>query len=366
MAKLLFSFLLVFHGLIHLIGFAKAFQIAKISEITQNISRPVGVLWLISFLLFITTATLFLFKNNLWWLLAILAVILSQTLVIMYWQDTKYGSIPNIIILVIAIIGYGIWNFNSTTQNELKSLLPSTNYKTLYITKETISKLPPIVQKWLERSNIVGKNYIKSIYLEQKGKMRITPEGNWMDVTAKQWFNTENPGFIWIAKVKMFPGAYFAGRDKYENGKGHMLIKLLYLIPVVDEKGREIDQGTLLRYLGEIVWFPTAALSKYIKWEQIDKKIAKATISHGKITATGIFEFNENGDLISFQARRYYNRKGKNTLENWYVRIEPDSYKEFENVRIPTVFSVTWKLKEGDFTWYKFEVTNVKYNLPPK
>jgi len=30
-----------------------------------------------------------------------------------------------------------------------------------------------------------------------------------------------------------------------------------FLIPVVDAKGEEIDQGALLRYLCEIVWHPS-------------------------------------------------------------------------------------------------------------
>ena len=65
-----------------------------------------------------------------------------------------------------------------------------------------------------------------------------------------------------------------AGRDRYADGHGHMLIKLASLLTVADGAGPEIDQGTLLRYLGEIVWFPSAALRDYISWEAIDERSA--------------------------------------------------------------------------------------------
>lgn len=59
------------------------------------------------------------------------------------------------------------------------------------------------------------------------------------------------PGFVWIVDVRAAPFLHLSGRDKYENGKWHILIKLLSLFPVVDAKEKEIDQGALLRYLGK-------------------------------------------------------------------------------------------------------------------
>ena len=65
----------------------------------------------------------------------------------------------------------------------------------------------------------------------------------------------------------------------------------------------------MLRYLGEIVWVPSAALSDYITWEEMDSTTARATMSYEGITASGIFKFDENGAFVSFEAGRYYYRK---------------------------------------------------------
>lgn len=307
--KAIFASVIIIHGLIHLMGFMKAFQLVEIKQLKQTIHKPIGLLWLITALLFIAVAAIFLSKDDWWWKIAFPAFVLSQVLIIMYWRNAKYGTIANGIILIGTVIAYGIWSFNTMAINELKTLVrPSISEKKI-VTKEMLDNLPPIVQKWLEFSNVIGKEIIYRVYLKQIGEMRTMPDGKWMPVKAEQWFKTEEPGFIWVADVKAAPGIHIVGRDKYENGKGHMIIKLLSLTTVADAKGKETDQEAMLRYLSEIVWFPSAALSYYIQWEQIDMTTAKATITYGGITASGLFKFDTNGNVVSFEAKRYYARK---------------------------------------------------------
>jgi hypothetical protein len=110
--KQLFSILLLLHGMIHILGFVKAFKFADITQFTQNISKPLGVLWLISALLFILTA-FFVFININWWLmLAIPVIITSQILILISWHDAKYGTALNIIILIVVIFRIANWHFN--------------------------------------------------------------------------------------------------------------------------------------------------------------------------------------------------------------------------------------------------------------
>ena len=52
-----FAILLVLHASIHLLGVAKAFGWADLSQLTHAISHTQGALWLSSALLFTVTAT---------------------------------------------------------------------------------------------------------------------------------------------------------------------------------------------------------------------------------------------------------------------------------------------------------------------
>jgi hypothetical protein len=357
------------HGLIHLMGFLKEWKLAEVKELTgntiiplsENLSKTAGALWLIVCLLFLTSGAIFLLKKEWWWMIAIIAVILSQILIVLYWQDAKFGTITNLIILISCIISYGTWNFNISVRNELHTFLPVVKKENKIVTEEMISSLPPVVQKWMKRSNIIGKEIIQTVHLFQKGEMRSAPDSKWMPVAAEQYFTIQKPGFIWIADVKAAPFTHLFGRDKYENGRGNMIIKLFSLYPVVDVKGKEIDQGSMLRYLAEIAWFPTAVLGNFISWEQIDSSKAKATITNGEITASGIFSFDKYGDVTSFEALRYYDRKDGPTLEDWLILNDKDGYKEFEGIKVPAKSTVTWKLKSGDFTWFRLEITDIKY-----
>lgn len=191
--------------------------------------------------------------------------------------------------------------------------------------------------------------------------MKLKPGSNWMDFTATQYFHTQKPAFIWSTRVSMMPLVFFDGRDKFENGTGSMQIKILSAINLVNENNTpELNSGTALRYLGEISWFPSAALHDYVTWEEVDSLRARATLTVGSQKVEGLFTFRPNGELVAFETDRYYGSGPKAKKERWL--ITHTGYKEFDGVRIPYRSSVTWKLKEGDFTWLQLEITALKAN----
>jgi len=260
------------------------------------------------------------------------------------------------------MVGFGRWQFNTMVKKELRTYNIVMDPEENILTHEMIDTLPPIVQKWLHRANVIDREMIQTVYLKQTGNMRTSPGSRWIPFTAEQWFKTYAPGFIWTADVKAAPGIYLQGRDKYENGEGHMLIKLLSLFAIADESGVETDQGSMLRYLAEIIWFPSVAVSDYIRWEQAGPGTAKAIMTCGDITASGLFKFNAEGDIISFEAMRYYTVGNGATLEKWIIQTDPGGYREFNGVRIPASGTVTWRLEDGDYTWLKLEIKEICYN----
>ncbi|MBD0366041.1 MAG: hypothetical protein ICV53_08055, partial [Flavisolibacter sp.] len=130
----------------------------------------------------------------------------------------------------------------------------------------------------------------------------------------------------------------------------------------VNQANEKIDQGALQRYLAEICWFPSAALSPYIQWQAIDATSARATITYKGITGSVVFCFNEQGDMIGCSADRYMGGGKEAKLEKWEVTSKGFAIKD--GVRMPVKSEATWKLKSGDFTWYKLEITDVEYNHP--
>ena len=96
-------------------------------------------------------------------MIAVIGIILSQALIILYWQDAKFGTIANIFILFACILSFGTWSFNTSVKNELQSFLTVVNKDKKIITTEMISSLPPVVQKWIKHSNIIGREIIQTV-----------------------------------------------------------------------------------------------------------------------------------------------------------------------------------------------------------
>ncbi len=203
---------------------------------------------------------------------------------------------------------------------------------------------------------------IHIVRLKQKGQMKLKSEQEkWYDANAVQYFTVDNPAFIFQVKVDMMPLVYFTGRDKFKDGKGSMIIKILSLINVVNDSDNEkINQGTLQRYLGEMIWFPTAAVSPFIKWEEVDSLTTKATMTYKGTTGSAMFYFNDKGDFVKFGAMRYMETEDNSQLKEWIITF--NEYSVYNGIKIPVKGEATWKLDNGDFTWYKLEVYDVEYD----
>lgn len=228
------------------------------------------------------------------------------------------------------------------------------------ITKDSIADLPTPVKRWLNYSGVVGSKEITSVCLKQKGVMKLNPhQKNWIRAKAKQYFTIEEPSFIWDVKTSMM-GIPVIGRDSFKNGRGAMTIKLVGLFPVVKvANSPKMNEATLQRYLGEIIWFPSAALRDYITWESIDDNTARATFTYGDSIGSAIFYFDGRGQLTKFTALRYRDEADLDPTE-WVARVK--GYENINDLNIPTQLEISWVLNGTPFTWYKFEIYDVCYN----
>ena len=367
MLRLLFPALLTIHGLIHLIGFSKEWKLGPVSmlksktlfPLSAKMAKVTGSLWFIACLALILATYFYILERDSFLIPALVGMGLSQVLIILYWYDAKYGTIVNIAILLVVVINIARVNFQRSTTGEITGILNAASSIHHGATYKNVETLPTVVQKWLRssRSTNIPPSHVK---IFQKGEMRTKPDGSWMNFGATQ-FNTINPpAFVWNSQLN--PGALItiAGRDKFENGQGSMIIKPLFIYPLANSSGDEIDQGAILRYMSEIIWYPEAALAEYFQWQELDSTHAQLTMTYRNITASGIFSFDADGLVKSFSAHRFGDFDGEFRKEVWEIRVT--EHKEMNNHLIPNKGEVTWKLKEGDFTWLRMEVTDIEYH----
>lgn len=356
-----FTILVITHGLIHLLGYVKAFFETDVTKQLVGVSKPIGSIWLVTFIMFMVVAIQFMTHKK-WFYLVLIAVLVSQILIILAWNDAKFGTIANIVILFVSISAFSTYRFHKMVRSESIQIFQNMEAEKFSIISENdIEHLPKIVQKWLINACAIGNPKVQTVRLKQLGTMRTKPNSKWMLFEATQYFNVENPSFVWQTKVAAMPLINMVGRDKLVEGKGEMLIKVAGLIPLVNESDNpKIDSGAMLRYLAEICWFPSAALNHHLSWETMNSNSAKATFTYKDQSVSGIFLYNNKGDFIAFEAERYYGGNENTQLEKWQITVE--DYKVFQNIKIPSQCKVTWKLKDGDFNWLNLEVVDIDYN----
>lgn len=363
MLRIILACILVIHSFFQAIGVRQEWNIrwhdqrsAQIfTQFTANTSEIAGVVWLLAGLLLLLGAVGYLLRNQWYWIPPAAALLISQVLIITHWQDASYGTIVNLVILVFVIISGGAMKWERKVAREVDSIKRQAASNEIMITEALVANLPKNVQVWLRQANVVGRKNPNVVRLFQHGSMRTNPKSKWMPFEAVQHFTVDPPAFVWSAKVNAFPLVTIAGRDIYQNGDGNMLIKPLYIFTAANSHGQEINQGTLLRFMAEMAWLPQAAVSNYLQWEFIDDHHARATMEYGGTTASGIYIFDDDGNLAGFEALRYGDFDGTYRLEKWSVAAT--GYKRFNGIWIGHQNEVTWKLKEGDFKWLKLEIT---------
>lgn len=267
----------------------------------------------------------------------------------------KALKIISLLILAILIaLGISILLNENSIYKDVKSLFQSEFTNQLIYSDAMIQDLPTPVQRYFKNVLTDGQPYIQFVRLKHGGQFRTKVDQPWLNITGEEYFATNPVGFVWIGKLP-----FVTGVDKFVQDKGNLKIKLLSIFPVVDAVGEKADQGELLRWLGETPLFPTALLpSETVSWSAIDDSSAKVIFNNGSIKLEAVFVFNEEGEAIRFEAKRY---KEEN-LENWtgYYR----DYIEVDDVKVPSEIEAEWNLEEGNFSYAKFKIEKIEYNVP--
>jgi uncharacterized protein DUF6544 len=345
------TLLLALHGVLHLLGLVRA-----------NGAR-IGLAWMFAAGLFLIAAVLTFARPEWWWVVAAVALILSQALIVLQWREARAGTIPNVLILLPVVVAAATALFNRDVDGHARALLARAAAAPAAVVRpDELERLPAPVRRWLEVSGVVGRERVRTVRLQQRGEMRTGPDEPWMPVMAEQYFTVDPPGFVWSVDATMMRVLPIVGRDEYTDGRGHMLIKMAGLITVADATGPEIDQGTLLRFLGEIVWFPSAALQPYISWQEVDARNARATMSFGGVTASALFSFDERGRFVRLTASRYMGSGKEARVEEW---VTPSTaWRVVRGVEMPVAGDAVWKLASGDFNYYRWEIVDVEPDRP--
>lgn len=209
------------------------------------------------------------------------------------------------------------------------------------ITEADLAAVPIPIQRYLRFTRSMGKPFIARAEVTQSGQMKLKPDADWIPLHAEQWYDIPGTAFEWIGWVKAAPLFHVRARDQYKDGLGSLKIRLWGIIPMGKAEGQEANEGELMRYLSEIIWFPTAMLGENITWEAMDDTTARATITDHGVSVSGYFHVSPEGRVTAFTAKRYADMgDGTYKLADWYAPVY--KYADFDGWYLPSEVSAIW------------------------
>jgi hypothetical protein len=248
------------------------------------------------------------------------------------------------------------------SERDMQDLLANTRRGTAEIVRpEQLESLPAPVRRYLIYTGVVGKPIPQAVRVRQRGQIRPAKGQPWLPFSAEEVYTVDPPGFVWkvLAQAGPLP---VPGRDQYRYGAGRMQICPLGLFSAVDASGPELDQGAMMRFFNEIIWFPGAFLKENITWREIDDLSAEATFTDSGKSISAVLQFDASGRVLNFIAQRYMFGDDGGSLQTWSTPIA--TYGKLGGLRLPLTGSAVWNLPDGDFEYIQLEITDVEYDPP--
>jgi hypothetical protein len=142
-----------------------------------------------------------------------------------------------------------------------------------------------------------------------------------------------------------------------------MLVSLESTITLADSKGPQLDQGALLRLLGEMAWFPTALLDeRYVRWSPIDDQRARALLTVNGREVSGVFAFGPDDFPTTFSAERYRDvGKGQAILTPF--EGQSSDFREVAGTLVPYSMVAAWRIDGRLIEYVRWSVERIEYDV---
>ena len=286
----------------------------------------------------------------------------------MVWLIWLGAALSLLLIVFSALAAYGHARWSGLT-DALTARLETTRQSpapSRYDARE-LDGLPAPVQRYFRAVLRDGAPIVAAASVEHRGTIDIgEAAARWLPFSSKQRVVTRPPGFVWNAKTSIVPGLAVRVHDAYVAGEGILHPAVLGLFALAEQRGGEVARGELMRFFAEAAWYPTALLpSQGVRWEAVDERSARATLTDGPLSLTLTFHFDPaQGLMTSVRAEA----RGRTVAEQviptpWQGRWS--NYQWQGGMRVPMTGEVAWLLPEGDKPYWRGTITRLDYEFAP-
>lgn len=369
--RFVFVVLLALHAVIHLMGFAKAFALAPLTQLAIAISRPMGLVWLAAAALLFAAAVVFLAAPRWFWLVGLAGVAVSQVAIVASWGDARFGTLANAAVLLAAVYGAFAWGpfglraeYERLVRSGLEQAARSSRPEP--ITEADLSALPPVVQRYLRFAGVPGTPPVHGFRARLAGRIRGSATAPWMPFVAEQTNFYDPPRrYFWMEATR--GGLPVVGLHAYDLAGATMRIRLLSMIPIVSLDGPQITRTETVTLLNDMsIFAPARLLDPAIRWHELDGNSAEATYTHGAHTVRAVLIFNDSGALTDFRSddRPALAEDGKSTLpQRWSTPVS--NYRTMGPYNLAARGEGRYAAPDGEYAYLEIEILEVTTDLVP-
>jgi uncharacterized protein DUF6544 len=361
-----FGLLLVAHGLIHLLGVAKAFGVADLPQLTQPIAPPLGMLWLLGAMLFLASAVALFAWPRGWWMLAACGIAVSNAAIVPSWADAKAGAIANAIVLAAVVFGFfslGPFSLRAEYERDVEGLLAPADVPEP-VTGENLARLPAPVQQYLRGAGVIGRPRVHSFRVRMHGRIRNAPDARWMPFTAEQ-YNVVKPAVRLFYLNGSMMGLPFQGYHRYVAGDASMRVKAAGLVPLVTAAGPQMSQSETVTLFNDMcIMAPATLLDPAIEWHAVDDRTSRAWFTNAGHTIRAELLFDDSGELTNFVSDDRYQLSADGLLMRqvrWSTPLR--AYRSFGPIRLASVGEGHWHQGAGEYAYLELTIDAVDYNV---
>ncbi|MBP7126623.1 hypothetical protein KBD49_09690 [Myxococcota bacterium] len=367
--RIAFALLAVIHASIHLMGFAKAFDLAPLAALRMPISRPMGLVWIAAAVVILGAVAAWFAMPRWFWAAALAGLALSQVAIISSWSDARFGTIPNVLLALAAIHGafaFGPFGLRAEYDRRVRQGIGSAarDPGPAVITEEDLAPLPPAVQRYLRFAGVVGTPRVQGFRARMAGRIRGSATSPWMPFRAEQ-HNFYDPPRRYFFLEATRGGLPVDGLHAYDAEGASMRIRLLSILPVVTVEGPRMRRGETVTVLNDACLFaPGALVDLPIRWRQVDDRRVEAAWTHGPHEVRALLFFDESGALVDFQSddRPALAEDGRTLLpQRWSTPI--GGYRAMGPFRLASRGEGRYAAAGGEYAYIEIEVEEVTTDI---
>jgi hypothetical protein len=230
------------------------------------------------------------------------------------------------------------------------------------VTEADLAPLPPLMQRYLRRVGSVGRPRVHNVRVVFDAQMRSSATSPWMKATAVQYEFFGPPARLFHMNASR-GGVPIDVLHEYVDGAATFQVRIASLIPMVNKSGTGITHDETVTLMNDVlVLAPAAVLDLPFSFESIDGRSVRAIFRNAGFEVTATLTFDAAGDLDGFaSADRAHDREGGVAI--WSTPIS--AYAEVNGIRVPTHGDANWIDATGEWTYGRFIIRSIAYNLPP-